>query len=358
MAVIVRLSPIIRGWAAYYRTVVSAEVFSALDHYVWQLTYKWPTYSHPNKPKGWIVGRYFGKFNKSRNDHWVFGHRESGGHLVKFSWTSIDRHVIVKGGASPDDPALADYWANRRRRSKPPRPAWFTPPATAGFRPASAGTQHGSPARPRGLLELPAAKVARAVLRRPRDGNAPGLSDHHDLELMDERGRVLARGRLPEGVAGVARLHELIGEQLGEDADDAEVVIGTETDRGPRTGLHPLATGHHRPWRVFSTREAGLPAGLHQRDDPEHNRHEDSCHRGHRADHTPGKRIHGRYNTHTAARAPRSAGLQSGLQFTTVRARPGQTGQARRSSLNRSGAATTQAANPAHSTARKYSNAP
>ena len=120
MAVIVRLSPIIRGWAAYYRTVVSAEVFSALDHYVWQLTYKWATYRHPNKPKRWIVGRYFGKFSKFRNDHWVFGDRDSGGHLVKFSWTSIDRHVMVKGGASPDDPALADYWANRRRRSKPP----------------------------------------------------------------------------------------------------------------------------------------------------------------------------------------------------------------------------------------------
>jgi len=60
--------------------------------------------------------------------------------------------------------------------------------------------------------------------------------DHHDVELMDERGRVLARGRLPEGVAGMARLHELIGGQLGEGADDAEVVIGTETDRGPWVG--------------------------------------------------------------------------------------------------------------------------
>jgi transposase len=60
--------------------------------------------------------------------------------------------------------------------------------------------------------------------------------DHHDVELMDERGRVLARGRLPEGVAGMARLHELIGEHLGEGADDAEVVIGTETDRGPWVG--------------------------------------------------------------------------------------------------------------------------
>ena len=58
----------------------------------------------------------------------------------------------------------------------------------------------------------------------------------HDVELMNEQGRVLDRKRLPEGVAGMARLHELIGEQLGEDADDAEVVIGTGTDRGPWVG--------------------------------------------------------------------------------------------------------------------------
>jgi transposase len=57
--------------------------------------------------------------------------------------------------------------------------------------------------------------------------------DHHDVELMDQAGRVLARRRLPEGVAGMARLHELVGQQLGEDDRDAEVVIGIETDRGP-----------------------------------------------------------------------------------------------------------------------------
>src|SRR6266498_2488543 len=57
--------------------------------------------------------------------------------------------------------------------------------------------------------------------------------DHHDVELMDAAGRVLARKRLPEGVAGMARLHELIGQQLGEDGKDTEVLIGIETDRGP-----------------------------------------------------------------------------------------------------------------------------
>jgi transposase len=58
--------------------------------------------------------------------------------------------------------------------------------------------------------------------------------DHHDIELMDGSGRRLAKARVPEGVAGMARLHTMIGSQLGETPDeDAEVVIGIETDRGP-----------------------------------------------------------------------------------------------------------------------------
>jgi transposase len=57
--------------------------------------------------------------------------------------------------------------------------------------------------------------------------------DHHDVELMDRAGRTLAKARLPEGLVGIARLHALIGEQLREDAEEAEVLVGIETDRGP-----------------------------------------------------------------------------------------------------------------------------
>ena len=120
MAVIATLNPIIRGWAAYYRGVVSSKAFSSLDDYLWKLTYKWATWRHVGKPKPWIVGRYFGKFNTFRNDHWVFGDRDSGAHLTRFSWTGIQRHVPVTGAASPDDPALASYWAERRKKVKPP----------------------------------------------------------------------------------------------------------------------------------------------------------------------------------------------------------------------------------------------
>jgi RNA-directed DNA polymerase len=120
MAVIARLNPVIRGWAAYYRGAVSSRLFGSLDSYMWKLLYKWATWRHKNKPKHWIAGRYFGKSSKFRNDRWVFGDRDSGACLVKFSWTAIQRHVPVKGAASPDDPALAEYWANRRNKVKPP----------------------------------------------------------------------------------------------------------------------------------------------------------------------------------------------------------------------------------------------
>ena len=60
--------------------------------------------------------------------------------------------------------------------------------------------------------------------------------DHHDVELVDEAGRVLARRRLPEGRAGVTRLHALIAEFLPDpkgDLDPApQVLVGIETERG------------------------------------------------------------------------------------------------------------------------------
>ena len=118
--VLQRLTPIVRGWAAYYRTVVASRAFSALDRYLWRLLYKWAKLNHPKKPKHWIVNRYFGRFNRSRNDRWVFGDHHSGAYLVKHAWTGIVRHQMVKAGASPDDPALAEYWAGRRRRAAPP----------------------------------------------------------------------------------------------------------------------------------------------------------------------------------------------------------------------------------------------
>jgi hypothetical protein len=53
--------------------------------------------------------------------------------------------------------------------------------------------------------------------------------DHHDVYLMNEAGDRLASRRLPEGLAGISGLHELIAEHAD---DPAQVAIGIETDRG------------------------------------------------------------------------------------------------------------------------------
>ena len=63
-----------------------------------------------------------------------------------------------------------------------------------------------------------------------------GPRAHHDVEIIDEDGKVLARKRLPEGLAGITQLHELIAHHLGEPVGDPAawppVVVGIETDRG------------------------------------------------------------------------------------------------------------------------------
>jgi transposase len=52
---------------------------------------------------------------------------------------------------------------------------------------------------------------------------------HHDIYIEDGEGRRLARGRLREGIEGVARFHELVGAHVD---DPGEVTVATETDRG------------------------------------------------------------------------------------------------------------------------------
>lgn len=56
---------------------------------------------------------------------------------------------------------------------------------------------------------------------------------HHDIEIVNEEGKVVARRRLPEGVVGIAKLHELVADQLGDLDEPDQVVVGIETDRGP-----------------------------------------------------------------------------------------------------------------------------
>jgi len=78
--------------------------------------------------------------------------------------------------------------------------------------------------------------------------------EHHDVYLMDEAGRRLASGRLPEGLTGIRQLHELVAAHAEE---PEQAVIGIEIDRGLWVGaltaagyqvyaINPLAVAHYR----------------------------------------------------------------------------------------------------------------
>jgi len=113
-AVLTRLNPIIRGWANYFRTAVAKEIFSSLDRWMFYKADRYTRRMHPNKSSDWRHRKYWGRLQLDRLDPWVFGDKQTGGHLLKLSWFPIERHILVKGTASPDDPRLADYWAKRQ----------------------------------------------------------------------------------------------------------------------------------------------------------------------------------------------------------------------------------------------------
>jgi RNA-directed DNA polymerase len=125
-AVIKRLNPIIRGWANYFRTQVSSRTFSKLDTFMYHRECLYVRHLHPNKSKHWQTAQYFGKLNPSRLDNWVFGDKKTQFYLNKFAWTGIQRHTMVTGRNSPDDPSLQEYWTKRelaKVKDLPPTPA-------------------------------------------------------------------------------------------------------------------------------------------------------------------------------------------------------------------------------------------
>jgi RNA-directed DNA polymerase len=124
--VINKMNPIIRGQANYFRPGASKKAYQTLDSHLWQHLYKWARRRHPKKGRKWVVARYFGPYCPNRRNRWVYGDRETGAYLHQYAWTKIVRHVPVTGRNSPYDPALAQYWADRRRKQKPPQlaPSW------------------------------------------------------------------------------------------------------------------------------------------------------------------------------------------------------------------------------------------
>jgi len=110
-ALISKLNPVIRGWSNYFRTGISKEIFSDLDHYLWKILWNWAKRRHSNKSKHWIARRYW---SIDQDGQWRFRCQTEKGEVELFlhSHVEIIRHVKVKGPASPYDGNLT-YWSTR-----------------------------------------------------------------------------------------------------------------------------------------------------------------------------------------------------------------------------------------------------
>ena len=106
------LNPKLRGWAMYYRFVVSKYVFSKVDHEIWWKTYRWAKRRHPMKSKGWVIRRYFTKVGDMKN---TFGDKETNTHIFRVGLLPIRRYVMVnrKYRVYDKDPKTQEYWKKR-----------------------------------------------------------------------------------------------------------------------------------------------------------------------------------------------------------------------------------------------------
>jgi len=109
--IIAQLNPVIKGWAQYYRTVVSAEHFALCDHLLCQILWRQMTKKHPNKGAKWVKRKYW---RTIEGDTWTYATPEEPRQreMIKHAATSIQRYTKVKGRASPFDGNLL-YWTKR-----------------------------------------------------------------------------------------------------------------------------------------------------------------------------------------------------------------------------------------------------
>ncbi|RKO68243.1 group II intron reverse transcriptase/maturase [Sphingobacterium puteale] len=110
------LNPKIRGWAYYHRSVVSSEIFSAVDKEIWKALWKWSVRRHPNKGKRWIKSKYFHRIELR---DWIFRAKIKE-HGITVTDTlffanniAIIRHTKIKQQATPFDPAYERYFQER-----------------------------------------------------------------------------------------------------------------------------------------------------------------------------------------------------------------------------------------------------
>lgn len=113
---IIKLEPIINGWANYYSPACSKETFDKLDHWLWNCLWSWTHRRHPNKNVRWIKNRYFKKFRNRDRQFMTKDDKDTRRRwyiLPRFADTRIVRHVKIRPGMNPYRFEDTEYFNNR-----------------------------------------------------------------------------------------------------------------------------------------------------------------------------------------------------------------------------------------------------
>ena len=111
------LNPTIRGWANFYRHVVSKNIFGQVDYAISSSLWKWCRRKHRNKSGAWVKAKYF-PAHLGRSAGFCGDLTDSQGQSSKI-WlylaarTPIRLHVKSKCEAKPYDPDWDAYFEQR-----------------------------------------------------------------------------------------------------------------------------------------------------------------------------------------------------------------------------------------------------
>ena len=121
-ALVIKLNPLIRGWANYHRHAASGTTFCYVDYQVWEALWRWAVRKHPHKGRRWVARKYF---RTTADRSWVFTGQVAGREgkpkemrLFYAASLPIRRHTLIKGAAHPFDPEWQAYFQARRERKR------------------------------------------------------------------------------------------------------------------------------------------------------------------------------------------------------------------------------------------------
>ncbi|MCP4136432.1 MAG: group II intron reverse transcriptase/maturase [bacterium] len=110
-----KLNPMIRGWAYYFRHVVSKDVFARVDSEIFNALWNWTVRRHPKKGKKWVAEKYF---MPPLLPKWTFYAETEKGtlKLERASSIPIRRHIKIRADANPYNPVYKAYFIKRAKR--------------------------------------------------------------------------------------------------------------------------------------------------------------------------------------------------------------------------------------------------